>query len=444
FGDVSWREVPLAGWSRHLKSIALGAVIALPLLILFTGLLMSADAAFSRMISNLFNANQEAAFGHVFLALFLAWLTGGFLRGLLLGREVEIVNGRAVLAAPVKVESPLAATIGGSNLPQPLKAEPVRLGIVEIGITLGLLNLLFLTFVLLQLRYFFGDAALVQASDGMTFSEYYRHGFFELVTVAALVLPLLLGMHWLLRKDNPAHERIFRLLAGAQVLLLFVIMASAFRRMLLYQSVYGLTELRLYTTAFMLWLALVFIWFVATALRGRREQFASGALVAGLLIIITLHVINPDALIVRVNVAHAQAGRFFDAGYAASLSADATPALMNALPALYENDRRIIAASILEDWPPDESADWRSWNWARAERLKIARENMHTLSVMATPPIVNQVDEVPLIEPQSVEVVNQVKLPASPPKNLKQRRKRVFAPRRPHQALPKTIRHKRR
>ena len=444
FGDVRWREVPLAGWTRHLKSVALGAIIALPLLILFTGLLVSADAAFAKMIFNLIDMNHEAAFGHIFLALLLAWMTGGFLRGLLLGREVKIVDGRAVLISPVQAETPLAETITGSNVPQPLKIEPVRLGIVEIGVTLGLLNLLFLTFVLLQLRYFFGDAALVQASDGLTFSEYYRHGFFELVTVAALVLPLLLGMHWLLRKGNPAHERVFRLLAGAQVFLLFVIMASAVRRMLLYQSVYGLTEQRLYTTAFMMWLALVFIWFVATALRGRREQFACGALVAGLLVIATLHVINPDAFIVRVNVSHARAGGIFDAQYAASLSADATPALMNALPALNDNDRRIVAASILEDWPPDESADWRSWNWARAERLSIARENMDALRVMATPPIVNAVAEAPSIKPQNVEVVNQIKPAASQPKNLTQRRKAVIAPRAPRQASLKTVRHKRR
>jgi hypothetical protein len=442
FGDVRWREVPLAGWTRHLKSIALGAVIALPLLILFTGLLMSADMAFERMIAHLFGANHEAALGHIFLALFLAWLTGGFLRGLLLGREVKIVDGRAVLSSPLSVETALADTITVSNVPQPLKAGPVRLGIIEIGVTLGLLNLLFLTFVLSQLRYFFGDAALVLGSEGLTFSEYYRHGFFELVTVAALVLPLLLGMHWLLRRGNPVHERVFRLLAGAQVFLLFVIMASAVRRMLLYQEVYGLTELRLYTTAFMAWLALVFIWFTATALRGRREQFACGALVAGLLIIATLHVINPDALIVRVNVSHAQAGRFFDANYATSLSADATPALFESLPVLEENDRRIIAAGILGDSSSNESADWRTWNWARSQHRRVARENLSALRVMAAPPIVQEAAEVPLLQPQGVEAIKEIKLPSLKPEGLAQRRKSASAPHAPRQAPLKTTRHK--
>jgi Domain of unknown function (DUF4173) len=428
FGDVRWREVAPAGWSRHLRAVALGGFISLPLLLLFGGLLMSADAAFEQMASNLFLGNHEAVFGHIFLALLLAWITGGYLRGLLLGSEVKIVNGRAVLTQATQVENPVTETADASLAPEALKTEPIRLGIIEIGVTLGLLNLLFLVFVLLQLRYFFGDASLVQDSDGLTFSEYYRRGFFELVTVAGLVLPLLLGLHWLLRKDNPAHERVFRLLAGAQVFLLFVIMASAVRRMLLYQSEYGLTELRLYTTAFMAWLALVFIWFVATALRGQREQFACGALVAGLLVIMTLHVINPDALIVRTNVAHAQAGSIFDAHYASSLSADAAPALMESLPALKEHERRIIAAHILGVSSSQAGADWRSWNWARAERRRIVRENADALQLMAAPPpsvketvappVVNQVAEPPLTKPQSVEVVNRNQLPASKPKPL--------------------------
>ena len=101
-------------------------------------------------------------------------------------------------------------------------------------------------------------------------------GFFQLVTVSALVLLLLLSAHWLLRKDALKTESIFHGLAGVQIALLFVIMASAVQRMRLYQSEYGLTELRLYTMAFMGWLFLVCVWFCATVLRERRERFVFG------------------------------------------------------------------------------------------------------------------------------------------------------------------------
>jgi hypothetical protein len=429
--DISVRKVAPAGWSRHLKHVVRGVLITLPLLVLFGGLLMSADAAFERMIEGVFLRDHQEVLGHIFLALGLAWIAGGFLRGLLLGREVKIVDGRASMASPAQAESVVVETLGASVVAtQPLKTEPPRLGIVEVGITLGLLNVLFLSFVLIQLRYFFGGMSLVQDSDGLTFAEYYRRGFFELVTVAALVLPILLIMHWLLRKGNPAHERIFRLLAGAQVFLLFVMMASAVRRMMLYQTVYGLTELRLYTTAFIVWLALVFIWFSVTALRGRRERFASGALIAGLLVIGTLHIINPDALIVRVNLTHARAGGNFDAQYAATLSADAAPALMESLPSLHESDRRIVAANILDDLASHEGTDWRSWNWSRAERRRVVNENRDTLRAMATPSnIISVVDTTPpppqAISAQSVDVAKPTKLPATKPENLAPVQKQV-------------------
>src|SRR5205085_5750237 len=142
---------------------------------------------------------------------------------------------------------------------------------------LVLLDALFLCFVCVQVRYLFGGATWVAQVAGLTYAEYARRGFFELVWATALVLPLLLALHWLLRTDDRAAQRIFRALAAAQLVLLFVVIASALTRMRLYQREYGLTELRLYTTAFMGWLALVFVWFAATVLRGARERFACGA-----------------------------------------------------------------------------------------------------------------------------------------------------------------------
>src|ERR1043165_2326580 len=194
--DVKWKEIAGAVWSRQVKAILRGVLIAVPLLILFGGLFVAADAGFERMVNRIFFLNVDTVAGHALLAFALAWVAGGFLRGLLFGREVKIRDGRAEFVAVNHQSIPVAEAVNISSLPQLQKPEPPSLGIVEIGITLGLLNLLFLAFVALQLRYFFGGAGFVQVSGGPTFSEYYRRGFFELVTVAALVLPVLLTAHW--------------------------------------------------------------------------------------------------------------------------------------------------------------------------------------------------------------------------------------------------------
>ncbi|HEX8130895.1 MAG TPA: DUF4173 domain-containing protein, partial [Pyrinomonadaceae bacterium] len=191
-------------------------------------------------------------------------------------------------------------------------------------------------------------------------------------------------------------------LAGAQVALLFVIMASAVGRMRLYQSEYGLTELRLYTTAFMLWLGLVFIWFSWTVLvRGRRQLFACGALVAAFVTIGLLHLVNPDAYIVRANAAHARAGRSFDAQYAASLSADAVPALVSALPALSRDERCLVARELSNRWTPGTlDEDWRAWSLARWRARRTVAAHRESLSRETCPP---PVSSMPIITSTAVQ-----------------------------------------
>jgi hypothetical protein len=337
--EIGWRELPRGNWSQRTAAVARGVLLALPLLLVFGLLLVLADAAFEALVLRLFRLDFASLFWHACTIGGIAWLVSGYLRSL-------------------EPHSRL------STWPSAAKRAP-SLGIVELGTALGLLNLLFLAFVLVQFQYLFFGAAHFKPGAGTAYAIYARRGFFELVTVAALVLPLLLGAHWLLRKDEPRAERIFRLLAGLQIGLLFVMMGSAMYRMRLYQLCCGLTELRVYTMAFMIWLALVFIWFALTVLRGQRERFAFGAVVARLVLIAALHVLNPDDLIARVNLQRARAGLPFDALYTTSLSADSFPALAEGLPYLKADEQRLVRQHLLDRQAEFTYAGWRSWNWSR-------------------------------------------------------------------------------
>src|SRR5881227_360852 len=174
-------------------------------------------------------------------------------------------------------------------------AQALSLGIVPVGTALGLVNFLFLFFVVIQLRYFFGGAELVQSATDLTYAEYARRGFFELVAASGLVLPFLLGADWLLRDASREHQRTLRQLSGLLLALLGVVMASALQRMRLYVAEFGLSEIRLYATAFMIYLAGAFAWFALTVLRGHWRRFAFGALVQGFAVLGGLHLLNPDA-----------------------------------------------------------------------------------------------------------------------------------------------------
>lgn len=357
FGDIDWKEVSRENRGRPVLAVGRGVLLAVPPLLVFGVLLMSADVVFDNLVRTTFHINVPRLFSHAFVIFFCGWIVAGWLRSLLIANALP--------------QQP-------SELPRMFS-----LGITEVGIVLGLLDLLFLAFVAVQVRYLFGGASLVGITPGLSYAEYARRGFFELVAVAALVLPLLLAAHWLLRQENPQHARVFRAIAGVQIILLFVIMASALERMRLYTDQFGLTEQRLYATAFMGWLAVVFVWFALTVLRGRRERFAFGAMLAGFLLIGVLHVLNPDALIARTNVERALEGRRFDAGYVVELSADAVPALAAHLSDLKPQDSRTIATRILKQWPAGQRGDWRSWSWGRARATEAVESHRATLEQMS-------------------------------------------------------------
>lgn len=331
-------EQPLTQSTTSKKATMLafirGIMIAIPFVFIFGVLLVNADAAFANMLTFIFDEKVidsiiEHSIGIVFFTL------AGIL--LLCGLLTHRPN----------------FTIGLPRSP--------KIGGTEVITALSILNGLFGLFVAVQFRYFFGGVGNLTE---FTYSEYARRGFFELVWVSMLCLPLLLGSERLISNNAINFRKSYRILAGIMILLLAAIMTSAGHRMWLYIQQYGLTELRLYTSVFMIWLGFVFMWFAATILAGKPARFLFGALSAAAVFLVGLHCINPDALIVRVNFSRTDNN--YDTYYLVeSLSADAVPALIGSLDHLSPAQRLKTAELLLHNWNttriPD---DWRSWSFS--------------------------------------------------------------------------------
>ncbi len=349
-GDIQWHELPQDDRLRNVRRALLGVAIAAPLLLVFAALFASADPVFSTVLTNLFAFDVETVIQHTFFFCFWGFLVAGYFRWSFLGRPIQLL-------APAN--------------------RPVS-SIVPVATALGLLNLLFLLFVVVQLRYFFGGAALVEATSGLTYAEYARRGFFELLTASGLVLPMLLGAEGLVRNGTAPQLRVFRQLSGLLLVLLAVIMASALQRMRLYVAAFGLSTDRLYATAFMILLLGVLAWFAWTVLRGQRQKFVFGSLMQGLAVLAGLHVLNPDAFIINTNLNRPAAERPFDAKYALTLGGDAVPSLLAALPQLGAEERCVVVHGLLKRWDTEE-VDWRTWNWSRARARNLVRNQAGVL-----------------------------------------------------------------
>jgi len=328
------------GRSRHLRALTVGVVLTIPLVLLFGALLASADPVFERLTRFFVDWDLGRLLSHLLLIGFLSWISAGYLRG---------------VAVPRTERS------------EPLVQVPAPTwGALEIGIPLGALALLFLTFIVIQARYLFGGEDLIRTTVGLTYAEYARRGFFELVAVAGLVLPVLLAADWAVQQGDRVATRVCRGLAAAVLVLVALIIVSAAIRLRLYREAYGLTEDRFHAAVIMAWIACALAWFGATVLRGQRGRFVAGAILAGFAVVAVVNVIDPDAMIARANLARAARGDELDAGYLTLLDADAAPVLAAALPTLTTADRCTIVRHLTEAYRKRQESDWRTWSLGRS------------------------------------------------------------------------------
>ena len=373
------------------KSLIRATLIALPLLLVFGVLLGSADPVFGSLFK-VPSIDFGTVVSHLIVAGFFTWVVSGWLYD---------------------------AVLSDRSSPRLPDGMPVTLGSLDVTIVLGALVALFGAFVGVQIGWLFGGEQLVRETTGLGYAQYARHGFFELVWVSLLVLPVLLTSRSALRADDLAAIRRHRLLSIPIIALVGGIMASALGRMSLYVHYYGLSMDRLFATVFMLWLAVVFAWFAVTVLRGRTHDFAAGMTITGFLTLACLGMMNPEALVARVNVSRANvaltvadsltapsqstvgsasAASPIDYAYLTSLGGDAVGHVVDALVAKpvspigsrwrgSEVSARCDAVRRLLGrygggfgWNFQGSAnDWRRWNVGAWDASRAIRENEQAL-----------------------------------------------------------------
>ena len=369
FSDVKWKGTSNSGWTKTVFPIIRGLLIASPLLIIFGGLFMAADAAFEGLIKRTLNIDTGEVFGHIFLIGFLSWIVAGYLRASLFGNLIpeQFSQTKAENIASETTPKRDWREFNSSWLPTTL-----TLGTIEISIIWGLMNLLFLSFVIVQLPYLFGGFEYVQSTENVKLADYARRGVAELGLVTVLVLPNLLIGHWFIRRENKSTGTIFKVLAGIQIGLLFVIMLSSAQRMILYtgSSGYGLTLERLYAMVLLAVLAAIFVWFAGTILCGFRQKFAWGMLWISLFTLGILNIMNPEDFVLRTNFQLKQQGRQFDAYYNFSeLKEDALPTAIEIIPHLNDG-QKCWAENALRSSDyrmKEDSSGWQNWNYSRSK-----------------------------------------------------------------------------
>jgi two-component system sensor histidine kinase BaeS len=348
-----------------------GAVIAVPILLGFAVLLGSADAVFGHALDQALRLpNVDDIVGRAAFAAICAVLVAG---------PITIASGARGLLGPTGDGT--CPEQGAASEQPPLAATATRSGATEAVVVLLAVDLLFAAFAVVQVVYLFGGTDTL-STIGMTYSDYARQGYFQLVGVVALAGLLLLGAHEI------AGRRRDLLMAGLALLVLTgVILASAALRLRLYQDAYGWTELRFFVAVSIGWLAAALVIAILLLASNRMRWVAHGLAISAVVITLAISAIGPQAFVMDQNIARAldpglvPAGGHsgFDLDYGLTLGDDSIPALVAALDRLPSGDRMNALAELWarrHDLETDGTTSSPfAWNLSR-ERARAALVNL--------------------------------------------------------------------
>jgi hypothetical protein len=287
-------------------SVIKGIIIALPILVLFGLLLFSADIVFQRYLDNLLKTiidiDPEIALRMLIVLAFFYFFIGFFVQISANKKEENLLNGD----------------------------KKFNFWPIESSVILGGVGLLFLIFILIQFVYLFGGREYIWGiEEHITYAEYARRGFGELIAVSLISLFLIYGIDKFGIKESIFQKRTFKILSSVLILQLFVIMVSAFKRLSLYIDGYGFTFSRLLGLTFLLWLFLIFLFFLFKIIYEKKETlFLFSTFWLTIIFLIGLNIFNPDAFIARKNIERYTQGKELDVWYLNQLSDDAIPEIV--------------------------------------------------------------------------------------------------------------------
>jgi hypothetical protein len=318
-----------------LRGLVIGTTLAIP----FAALFLTADAAFASLADDTPRPDLES------------------LPGRLLAFAVALLGALGLA---------LAARHRRSD---PALERSRRLAMLDWALPLGILDALFLVFVAVQVTVLFGGHDHVLRTSGLTYAEYARQGFWQLLAAGALTLIVVKGATTFAGPRTRAEQLLLRGLLGLLCLLTIVIVASAFHRLRLYESAFGLTRPRLAAEAFALWLSGTFALLVLLGALQRAAAFPRAVLAWAAVALVGFSIANPDARIAERNVDRWRETGRIDLEYVSGLSADATPALSR-LPAHLSDE---ALTEIAEELSRDEP--WSSANLSRRRARDLLRRS---------------------------------------------------------------------
>lgn len=269
------------GDKKVIGKALIGLVCAIPVLIIVVPLLIKSDDAFSGMMSNIFSGS-----GNAFIT-FLKAIFGVVISMFVISYGFSLKSGRVSKLKESKFE-------GIEN--------------VYIISFLSAIAVCYLLYLFSQLAYFFSAFKGFLPNDDITYSQYARKGFFEMCVIAVINLCLVFFSMLLAKKQNGKVCTGLQIIATFISVFTLIIIATAISKMVLYISEYGMTILRITTSAFMLFLAVTFLAVILRIYITKINIVKTSLITAGIVVLL-LGTVNVNAICAKYNYEAYNAGK---------------------------------------------------------------------------------------------------------------------------------------
>ncbi|QBX56992.1 DUF4173 domain-containing protein [Nocardioides seonyuensis] len=236
----------------------------------------------------------------------------------------------------------------------------------------------FLAFIAAQARALVGGRSYIEETTGLTYADFVHQGFGQLTLATVLTLVVV----WVAARragDTPTDRRWLLGSLGLLCSLSLLVVASALRGMAVYQDAYGFTTLRLFVDFFEGWLGFLLLATMIAGAAGLGRWLPRIALVSGAAALIALAALDPDAWVAERNLDRYETTGDLDLRYLQTLSADATPAIVERLPV--DVSRCVLQGMPRNALAPETLEDARAWNLGRSR----AHEALEDLGPVSTP-----------------------------------------------------------
>ena len=355
------------GGKSRFSGVLIGLAVTIPVLLAVIPLLMSGDAVFERIFRKAFGGLQwNDILGNTAALLLLFTLGSGLFW--------------ALAVKPRRKAAYIPPVAPYEQSPASPPKQPACFNLTASFFLLGALAAVLLPFCAIQFACLFSG----NVPDGLTYAEYARGGFWQLLAAAVIVITLVFLLLRFGAPCSPAANSARRVLMTLLLACTLVLLLSSFSRMALYEQSFGFSQLRLYTQFFMVALFAFLLFSIASLWRG-RTGLKKCAFFCFLGCYIVMTFFNVDAFIARENVKNQGANT--DVTYLTTLGPDALPYYIDMLdPACFETE------IISEDNYGRAAADTREHRYLGDGRILLYKDSSAAMQAWYLSRIMRDVD----------------------------------------------------